>query len=1070
MLTRGESWLASDTMEDIDKGLDPGGTRTCCCCSCGRPPGRGGFSGVGRGGGGGRRSGGRTWSGGGGGFGGGGAGGLAPPGGGVGRDCPPVGQTAGEWGGGVGGGGAWGNYVGGVSSRRHGHRCRRWTMKEVLWLCLIMLGLALVAPPVAAQTGAPLEYTIREELPPNAFVGNIARDTGLIVTQSMELELRAPLGLEGGPYFRLNKTTGILRTARPIDRERVCADTPENEPCAIKFTVLQHRPFFHIIKIEVYLQDYNDHSPRFPEGRIALTISETTKPDTTFSIPAAEDLDGGANSVQNYELISETTKFALQFTNDSGFIHDLNLVLKAPIDREEERSYSFIVTAKDGGNPPRTGSMVIDITVGDANDNNPKFDNETYEVTVPENVAQHTKILQLHAHDPDSGLNGDLIYGFAQDTQDKLGHLFMVNAISGGLYIKGEVDYEQGDTYILTVTARDQGTNSLPAYAKVIIHVGDVNDHAPHITINSLDSRELGAGDSAFIKEHLAAGTFVAHVSVSDPDASSSGRVTCTMHSLYFELKPTATTSYQIISRVEFDREEQDEYHLALSCTDHGDPQLTSIKDIAVKVLDINDHGPRFSRRAYTATMEENNPVDAFILQVNATDRDAGRNAAIKYMLEDEEDEEYIQVEPITGMVHAKISFDYEQQDRYNFVILAVDQGSDPHTATTTLILNIVDANDGRPRFTLPAYSFKIFENMPAHIKVGLLSASDADRPPYNDIIYSLSRASEGLDVFAINSDNGELTTKKELDREQQETYHLQATASNRGFTQVNSTVNITITVVDQNDNGPVFVFPSTWNNTVHVPDDIAIGETITKVEVRDADSGANGELLFSLLRGNESYAIEPHTGVIKVVDQLQCLATRSCKLVVMVRDNGTPQRTSRAELSILPKSAVAFERSLEAMFFLSGTNIIIIIAASVISLLLLTLILVVFCRRRRRHCDKKRDRDDAKVTSVTDSTDGEISVKSLKNGKLPNGCYDAAGSIKPKKEVKFIVDTAGMGESSTDDLTVSWPSKLDTAMIEVSTFCSCILYCCRVGRTLSGDPAIKQPPSQGGKMLYGDL
>lgn len=908
-------------------------------------------------------------------------------------------------------------------------------MKEILWLCLIMLGLALVVTPARAQSGAPLRYTIREELPANAFVGNIARDTGLIVSRDMELELRFPRGDENYLYFKLNRTTGILLTARPIDREQVCVDSSEGNPCAIKFTVLQQKPFFHVIKVEVYLQDYNDHSPQFPQGKIALTISETTKPDTTFSIPSAEDLDGGINSVQNYELISNTKKFGLQFTNDSGVIRDLNLVLKTSLDREVEQSYSLVVTAMDGGNPSRTGSMEIDITVGDANDNNPKFDNETYEVTVPENTAEHTKVLQVRAHDPDAGLNGDLVYGFAPDTQSKFGDLFMINAISGGIYIKGEVDYERGEVYHLTVTAQDQGTNSLPAYAKVIVHVGDVNDHAPHITVNSLDSRELGSEDSAFIKEHLAAGTFVAHVSVSDPDAGTNGRITCTLRSMYFELVPTANTDYQIISRMEFDREEQAEYHISLQCTDHGDPQLTSIKDIVVKIIDVNDNGPRFFRPAYTVNMEENNAIESIIYQVNASDRDAGRNAAIKYSLLRPEDKDLIRVEPISGIIKAKVSFDYEHQDRYVFVIRASDQGSPPHTATATLILNILDVNDGRPRFSQPEYHFDIYENMPPHIKVGLLSASDVDDPPFNEIVYSLSPTSEGLEVFAINPDNGEITTKKELDHEKQQVYHLVVIASNRGYSRTNASVNVTVTVVDQNDNAPVFIFPSKWNNTAHVADDIAIGETVAKVIAKDADSGKNSDLRYALVKGNVTFAIDPRTGIIKIINQLHCLRARMCKLVVMAKDNGTPRRTATAELNVMPKSAAAFgNKSLEAMFFLNGTNVTIIIAAGVVSILLIVLILVVFCRRRRRRCDKKRDREEAKITSVTDSTDGEISVKSLKNGKLPNGCFDT-GTIKPKKEVKFIVENPGRGESSTDDLTVSWPSKLDSDMIEVSRY-----------------------------------
>ena len=916
-------------------------------------------------------------------------------------------------------------------------------MSFMPWLYGVFLVLVLVTPTAYGQTGDPLRYYIREEQSANTYVGNIVEDTGLTLGPMLRLELQAGQGSIGHRYFKLNLTTGILLTSGPIDREQLCPDS--TQACVLKLTVLQHSPFFHIIKIDIVVRDINDHAPTFPDERIARTISETTKPDTTFTIPVAEDPDSGVNGVQNYVLLSDTAKFALHFSNMSGTIIDLNLVLKEPLDREDEHFYSLVVTAKDGGSPAKTGSMLIEIVVGDANDNSPRFDNSTYEVTIPENVPEHRKILQVHAFDPDSGRNGDIVYGFGSDTPSEVRELFEINAISGGIFIKGEVDYEKGDVYHLIVTAEDLGENSLPAYAKVVVHVQDINDHAPHITVNSLDSRKLGSGESAFIREDLAAGTFVAHVSVTDPDDGQNGVVSCYLDSDFFEMRQMNTEGYeyQIISKVVFDREEKAERHIELSCSDHGRPHLSSRKDIVVKIQDVNDHEPHFQQQAFSVSMEENNEIDVVVIKANATDTDAGKNAAIKYGLVNHEDAKFLKVDPITGVIRATVSFDFEQQDRYEFVLSATDQGPPTHTATTTLVLNIIDINDERPIFTKPSYSFKIFENMPANMKVGIMGATDADSPPFNDIVYSLSPRSEGLDVFGVNPENGEMTTKRPLDREEKEVYHLRLIASNRGYRHVNTSVNVTVTVVDQNDNAPTFVFPTDWNNTVHVPDGIAIGEVVTRVVARDIDNGSNSDLTYAIVKGNESFAIESHSGVIKVIDQLKCLNSHICKLVVMVRDNGTPRRKATAELSVVPKSAKVLGHSLEAMFFLSGTNLTIIIAAAVVSLLLITLIIVIFCRRRRRRCDRKKECEEDKVIGMSDTHDSDFSVKSLKNGKLPNGCCDGVRG-RPKKEVTFNMDNRGLRESSTDDLTISWPSKLDTAVIEVSflNYCFTCFFC----------------------------
>ena len=56
------------------------------------------------------------------------------------------------------------------------------------------------------------------------------------------------------------------------------------------------------------------------------------------------------------------------------------VVLRDRLDRELEDKYLVTVLAVDGGDPPKTGSVVVNITILDANDNNPQFDNSSYEV------------------------------------------------------------------------------------------------------------------------------------------------------------------------------------------------------------------------------------------------------------------------------------------------------------------------------------------------------------------------------------------------------------------------------------------------------------------------------------------------------------------------------------------------------------------------------------------------------------------------------------------------------------------------------------------------------------------
>ena len=83
-----------------------------------------------------------------------------------------------------------------------------------------------------------------------------------------------------------------------------------------------------------------------------------------------------------------------------------------------------------------TGSLNIDITVVDSNDNNPKFTNSTYAVNTLENIAIGTTLVTVQATDPDEGSNGAVAYYFAKSTVNSYGSLFGIDRVTGGIYTK----------------------------------------------------------------------------------------------------------------------------------------------------------------------------------------------------------------------------------------------------------------------------------------------------------------------------------------------------------------------------------------------------------------------------------------------------------------------------------------------------------------------------------------------------------------------------------------------------------------------------------------------------------
>jgi len=92
--------------------------------------------------------------------------------------------------------------------------------------------------------------------------------------------------------------------------------------------------------------------------------------------------------------------------------------------------------AVDGGEPPRTGSIQVDIAVLDANDNRPQFEQPVYEVRVPESTPVGSVLVQVKARDRDAGLNGDVRYKFSRHTAHEYATLFGIRPDNGKIFLQ----------------------------------------------------------------------------------------------------------------------------------------------------------------------------------------------------------------------------------------------------------------------------------------------------------------------------------------------------------------------------------------------------------------------------------------------------------------------------------------------------------------------------------------------------------------------------------------------------------------------------------------------------------
>ena len=392
------------------------------------------------------------------------------------------------------------------------------------------------------ETGTIIRYSVFEELPANTFIGNIKTNSNLLeqygrtVVNQLELDFHQTSRIYSS-YFRLDSRQGLLWTAKVLDREKMLPIT--DIELSIRVTPFQ---YFQILKVIVTIIDKNDNIPTFPDTSINLVLSENTKIGSLFALPSAEDADGGTYGIQNYDLIANTNHFNLQLSNNSDGSIDVRLVLLKELDREAAERFDLVLDAWDGGHPPQSGQLYISVTVTDANDNSPKFQQSEYQASVVEGTHYSLALLRLVATDADDGPNGHVVYELASHTDDSLRRMFHVNNVTGDVTLRGRLDYEMARMYSFTVAAKDLGHNSMTSFAKVTVRVLDLNDNGPHITLHTM----TGHGDAA-VTENCPPGTFVTHLAVSDLDDGENGRVNCTLESRMFELIRVSHNEYKVV-------------------------------------------------------------------------------------------------------------------------------------------------------------------------------------------------------------------------------------------------------------------------------------------------------------------------------------------------------------------------------------------------------------------------------------------------------------------------------------------------------------------------------------------
>ncbi|XP_038867648.1 protocadherin alpha-8-like [Salvelinus namaycush] len=264
---------------------------------------------------------------------------------------------------------------------------------------------------------------------------------------------------------------------------------------------------------------------------------------------------------------------------------------------------------------------------------------------------------------------------------------------------------------------------------------------------------------------------------------------------------------------------------------------------LEITILDVNDNAPSFIEKSQSINIAESTLPGLRFALAEANDADVGKNTVSTYMLSPNE---YFALdihkggESVCAELVLQKALDREKQSVIKLTLTAIDGGNPPRSATSEIVVNVLDINDNAPVFSISLYKTRLFENVAIGTTVIILNASDVDEGMNSEMVYSLRSKGQDhiLDRFQIDSKTGTITVKGHIDFEESPAFEIRAEVSDRGQPPMAAHCKVLVEVVDLNDNAPELSVTSLLDT---VKENAKMGTAIALVSVLDKDGGKNG-------------------------------------------------------------------------------------------------------------------------------------------------------------------------------------------------------------------------------------
>ena len=469
-----------------------------------------------------------------------------------------------------------------------------------------------------------------------------------------------------------------------------------------------------------------------------------------------------------------------------------------------------------------------------------------------------------------------------------------MNSITGVITINKFLDYEYKHEYYLNITAYDLGIQPKTASASVKIALKDINDNAPKFDQNYYE---------ILMRENLLPNTEVAIITAEDIDSGMNSVIEYFIsHGNDDNYVSIDKETGVLKSNRSVDYEQVEGLNMEVIALNPSSTKMISKVPLIIKIYGVNEYYPQFVQKVFHFEISESAPIDMRVGQVQAFDRDSGKDGIVYYFFVENKFDNLFKIDKFTGIITVAKNLDRETKNRAIFTVLAKNSGSilGNDTDEAQVIISIEDGNDP-PEFKESFYEVFVNEDIAIDTVILTVAATDKDvRPQNNQFSYSIFESNTSKDVFKIDAESGVIETVSFLDRELVAVHYLKIAAIDSGEPPKTGTTIVKIVLNDINDNPPIL---DVNKKVGQVYENEPIGTKIMQLKAIDYDLVPNttpfSYRLVENYKDSDYVTIDKNSGFVKTRKIIDREHTSRLEVLVEIFDNGVPKLSSKNQLII---------------------------------------------------------------------------------------------------------------------------------------------------------------------------